>query len=141
MFCRIHHFLPLIHSTFSSLRIPITPPTQNRVSFQTETQASLYSPYKSIYNISIQVQQLCIELLFIVETDAYATAIRVILVYRSPATESLQHIAFYSKTQSTSEQHYTIYENELLDDKDAFKYCWHYLGGAQHYLGAQKQVS
>ncbi|KAJ8324255.1 hypothetical protein O5D80_8742 [Batrachochytrium dendrobatidis] len=68
---------------------------------------------------------------FIIESDASDFAIGCVLSQRD-ANNQLRPCSFHSRSLSSAERNYSIYEKELLAIREAFDVWRHYLEGAHH---------
>jgi hypothetical protein len=67
----------------------------------------------------------------ILETDAFDYVITAIILQIDPSTSILHPILFYSRSLTTAELNYNIYDKELLAIFTAFKEWRHYLEGPE----------
>jgi len=69
------------------------------------------------------------DLPFIVETDSSNFAIGAVLSQKSPEDKSVHHVAFFSRSLSSTEKNYPIYDKELLAIVSALETWRHFLKG------------
>jgi hypothetical protein len=117
-------------SGFARIAKPLTMLTRKDVPFQwSSTCAGAFGELKRHFVASPILAHYHPDRQTIIETDASDYAVAAVLSQVDPSTAFLHPIAFYSRSMSSAELNYEIYDKELLAIFAAFKEWRHYLEG------------
>ena len=115
---------------FASVSKPLTSLTKKDVTFEwSPACANAFSNLKNHFTTAPILAHYHPNRLTIVETDASDYAVAAVLSQIDPTSSLMHPIAFFSRSMSSAELNYEIYDKELLAIFAAFKEWRHYLEG------------
>lgn len=118
--------------SFASVSKPLTTLTRKDTPFVwSESCEKSFQTLKSHFDSSSILAHYHPERQIILETDASDYAIAAIISQIDPSTSTLYPISFFSRSMTTAELNYDIYDKELLAIFAAFKEWRHYLEGPE----------
>ena len=116
--------------SFAQLSKPLTTLTKKDVRFEwTSTCLKAFQDLKLRFTSAPILAHYHPDRSTIVETDASDYAVAAVLSQIDPTSSLLHPVAFYSRSMSSAELNYEIYDKELLAIFAAFKEWRHYLEG------------